>query len=91
MVPHWKLDSGGMIENSVELFFVLSCDFFVVVPDILLSSVLSISTVFNVLIIVVLGMQTLSYVALSMGIFRDFGYLWLILWTTAKRLRLKGI
>ena len=50
-----------------------SCDFSVVVHDILLTSGLSISIGFNILNIVALGPQTLSYMVLSMGIPSNIG------------------
>ena len=39
----WKLDSGGMVGSSVGLFLMFSGDFSVLVHNILLTSVLSIS------------------------------------------------
>ena len=59
--------------NYVELF-MLSCDYSVLVPDMLLISVLSISVGFKVPNIVALGTLILLYAVLSMGVLSDFGF-----------------
>ena len=76
----WKLDSGGMVGVLLCFFLMLSSDFFVLDHGILLTSVLSISVGFKVPNTVALGTQTLLYAVLSVGIPRNFGFLWLILW-----------
>ena len=84
LCSHWKLEYGGMVGISVGHFLILSCNFSVLVHDILLTSILSFSITFNVLNAVALGMCTPSYAVLSMGILSKFRFLWLILWSTSK-------
>ena len=79
-----------MVGRSVGLFLMPSCYFSVLVHDKLPTSVLSVSFGFNLSNTVSLGMQTLLYAVFSVGIFSDFGYLWLILWPATKGMRPKG-
>ena len=44
----WKIESSGMVGSSIRLFLMTSCDVPVLVHDILLTVVFSISTGFNV-------------------------------------------
>ena len=68
----FKLDFGGMFGIFVKLSFVLSCNFSTVVHDMLLTSLLPISTGCNVPIRVALGIPTLPYAILSMDMLRYF-------------------
>ena len=52
----WKLDSGGIVGSCVGLFLMVCHDISVLVHNMLLTSVLSISIVFNLLSTVALGM-----------------------------------
>ena len=63
----WKLDSGGMDGSSVRLFLMSSWDFSILVQDMLLTSILSISIGFNVANTVTLGTQTLIVCSVGYG------------------------
>ena len=55
LCSHWKLVSGGIVGSSVGLLLMSCCDVLVLVHDILLTLVLSISITFNTLNPVALG------------------------------------
>ena len=86
----WELDSSGMVGSSFGPFLMSSCDVPVLVYNILLTLMLSVSIGFHVPNTVALGMWTISYVGKSMGLLSDCGYLWLILWSIAKGIKPKG-
>ena len=77
----WKLDSGGIFRSSAGLFTVLE---FSSVHEMLLTSIFLLSIRY---ITVFLQMWTISNSMLSRGMFSNFGYLWWILWATARRIR----